>query len=139
MLDRFLPPLAFEKVGQWGLSFSWHRLCISKTTGWGGHRVHPPGPPPSAFVNDVSMGVPFLLASDLQLEKVDFESLENRGFSTMGLPCKQCEKSLPVDDIFEFLYCDEGIYFFCSKECSDKWMSVNAQEIGPEILQQTSI
>jgi len=85
------------------------------------------------------MGVPFLLASDLQLEMMDFESLENRGFSTMGLPCKQCEKSLPVDDIFEFLYCDEGIYFFCSKECSDKWMSVNAQEIGPEILQQTSI
>jgi len=83
-------------------------------------------------------GFSFLLASDLQLEMVDFESLENRGFSTMGLPCKQCEKSLPVDDIFEFLYCDEGIYFFCSKECSDKWMSVNAQEIDPEILQQTS-
>jgi hypothetical protein len=84
-------------------------------------------------------GFSFLLASDLQIEMMDFESLENRGFSTMGLPCKQCEKSMPVDDIFEFLYCDEGIYFFCSKECSDKWMSVNAQEIDPEILQQTSI
>ena len=26
-----------------GFLFSWHRACISKTTGWGGHRVHPVG------------------------------------------------------------------------------------------------
>jgi hypothetical protein len=63
---------------------------------------------------------------------VDFESLENGGFSTMGLPCMQCEKSLSVDDTPEFLYCDEEIYTFCSKECSDKWVSVNAQELGLE-------
>jgi hypothetical protein len=55
----------------------------------------------------------------------------------MGLPCKQCKESFSPDEIFEFLYCDEGIYFFCTKEC--KWMSVNAQELDPEILQQTSI
>ena len=87
----------------------------------------------------IQVGVPFLLASDLHLKMVGLDSFENRGFSTMGLPCKQCEKSLPVDHIFEFLYCDEGIYFFCSKECSDKWMYVNAQEIDLESLQQPSI
>lgn len=50
----------------------------------------------------------------------------------MGLPCMQCEKSLSVDDTPEFLYCDEEIYTFCSKECSDKWKSVNAQELELE-------
>ena len=50
----------------------------------------------------------------------------------MGLQCTQCEKSLSVDDTTEFLYSDEEIYPFCSKECSDKWLSVHAQEIGLE-------
>jgi hypothetical protein len=36
----------------------------------------------------------------------------------MGLPCKQCKESFSPDEIFEFLYCDEGIYFFCTKECT---------------------
>jgi len=70
---------------------------------------------------------------------VSLDFLENRGFSTMGLPCMQCKESFSPDDIFEFLYCDEGIYFFCTKECSDKWVSVNAQEIDLENLQQPSI
>jgi len=57
----------------------------------------------------------------------------------MGLPCKQCEKSFPVDHIFEFLYCDEGIYFFCSKECSDKWASLVAHTEESENKKQLSI
>ncbi len=57
----------------------------------------------------------------------------------MGLPCMQCKESFSPDEIFEFLYCDEGICFFCTKECSDKWVSVNAQEIDLENLQQPSI
>jgi len=56
----------------------------------------------------------------------------------MGLPCKQCEKSFPVDHIFEFLYCDEGIYFFCSKECSDKWASIVAHKRESEDQEQLS-
>jgi endogenous inhibitor of DNA gyrase (YacG/DUF329 family) len=50
----------------------------------------------------------------------------------MGLSCTQCEKLLSVDDTSEFLYSDEEIYPFCTKECSDKWLSVNAQELGLE-------
>jgi hypothetical protein len=56
----------------------------------------------------------------------------------MGLSCTQCEKLLSVDDTSEFLYSDEEIYTFCSKECSDKWLSVHAQEIEPEDQQQPS-
>lgn len=46
----------------------------------------------------------------------------------MGLPCMQCKKSFPLNHLFEVLYCAEGIYFFCSKECSDKWTSPVAQQ-----------
>ena len=85
------------------------------------------------------MGVFFLLASDLQLEMVGLDSLENRGFSTMGLPCMQCSKSFPLGHTFEFIVSDEGAYFFCSEECKDKWVSVNVPEIDLENLQQSSI
>ena len=37
------PPLALVAGLVGGGSFLWHRVCISKTTGWGGHRVHPVG------------------------------------------------------------------------------------------------
>jgi hypothetical protein len=30
------------------------------------------------------------------------------------------KKSFPPDENFEFLYCDEGICFFCTKECLDR-------------------
>jgi len=70
---------------------------------------------------------------------VSLDFLVNRGFFTMGLPCMQCKESFSQDDNFEFLYCDEGIYFFCSKECSDKWASVNGQKIDLENLQPSSI
>jgi hypothetical protein len=40
----------------------------------------------------------------------------------------QCKKSFALNRLFEVLYCAEGIYFFCSKECSDKWTSTVAQQ-----------
>jgi hypothetical protein len=64
--------------------------------------------------------------------------LENRGFSTMGLPCIQCSKSFPPGHIFEFIVYDEGAYFFCSEKCKDKWVPVNAPKIDLENLQQTT-
>jgi len=56
----------------------------------------------------------------------------------MGLLCIQCKQSLTLDETSELLYCDEGIYFFCSKACSDKWMSVNASQIDRENEQQAT-
>ena len=56
----------------------------------------------------------------------------------MGLPCMLCKKSFPVNHLFEVLYCAEGIYFFCSKECSDKWASPVAQQRESEKKQQPS-
>ena len=56
----------------------------------------------------------------------------------MGLPCMQCNESFPAGHTFEFTVYDEGAYFFCSKECMEKWVSVNASEIDPENLQQAS-
>jgi YHS domain-containing protein len=85
------------------------------------------------------VGAFFLLASGLHRKLVGFESLENRDFSTMGLPCIQCCKSFPPGHTFEFIVYDEGAYFFCSEECKDKWVSVNAQEINLENLQHPSI
>jgi hypothetical protein len=55
----------------------------------------------------------------------------------MGLPCMQCKKSFPVNHLFEILYCTEGIYFFCSKECSDQWAPV-VQQKESEKQQQPS-
>jgi ribosomal protein L24E len=57
----------------------------------------------------------------------------------MGLPCIHCSKSFPPGHTFEFIVYDEGAYFFCSEECKDKWVSVNAPEIGLENLQQTTL
>ena len=56
----------------------------------------------------------------------------------MSLPCMQCKESFPVDHLFEVLYCAEGIYFFCSKECSEKWISPFALKKEPDNQQQLS-
>jgi hypothetical protein len=56
----------------------------------------------------------------------------------MGLPCMQCKESFPVDHLFEVVYCAEGIYFFCSKECSEKWVSPFAHKKEPENQRQLS-
>ena len=56
----------------------------------------------------------------------------------MGLPCMQCNESFSTRHTFESAVYDEGVYFFCSKECMDMWMSVNAQEIELEDQQQPS-
>jgi hypothetical protein len=50
----------------------------------------------------------------------------------------QCKESFPVDHLFEVLYCTEGIYFFCSKEFSEKWVSPFALKKEPENHQQLS-
>ena len=56
----------------------------------------------------------------------------------MGLPCMQCKKSFPVNHLFEVVYCAEGIYFFCSKKCSDQWASPVAQQKESEKQRQPS-
>jgi YHS domain-containing protein len=50
----------------------------------------------------------------------------------------QCNESFSTRHTFESAIYDEGIYYFCSKECMDMWMSVNAQEIELENQQKTS-
>ena len=57
----------------------------------------------------------------------------------MRLPCMCCKESFSQGDFFEIFYSDEGIYFFCSKECSDKWASHIAPENESESFQQPSI
>ena len=57
----------------------------------------------------------------------------------MGLPCMKCNESFPPGHTFEFIVYDEGAYFFCSEECKDKWVSVNAPEIDLENLRQTTL
>jgi hypothetical protein len=54
------------------------------------------------------------------------------------LPCIQCKKSFSPSDFFEVLYCDEGIYFFCSAYCRDNWASDVALLSESENLQQSS-
>jgi hypothetical protein len=56
----------------------------------------------------------------------------------MRLPCIQCKKSFSPSDFFEVLYCDEGIYFFCSGYCRDNWASDVALLSESENLQQSS-
>jgi len=51
----------------------------------------------------------------------------------------QCKETFLLGNFVEILYCDEGIYLFCSEECRENWMSVNAQEINLESLQQPSL
>ena len=56
----------------------------------------------------------------------------------MGLPCMQCKKTFPLDHLFEVLSCAEGIYFFCSKECSDNWVSPFAYKDESENQEELS-
>jgi hypothetical protein len=41
------------------------------------------------------------------------------GAALVKLPCIRCKKSFSPGGFFEVLYCDEGIYFFCSEYCRD--------------------
>lgn len=54
----------------------------------------------------------------------------------------QCNKTLKAfhdDEFLKFLYSDEGVYFFCNKDCKDKWSQsvVTEEDIGK--LRQYSI
>jgi YHS domain-containing protein len=77
---------------------------------------------------DWSLGAFFFLASGLHLKMMGLNFLANRGFN----------ESFSTRHTFESAVYDEGVYFFCSKECMDMWMSVNAQEIELENQQQPS-
>ena len=50
----------------------------------------------------------------------------------------QCKKTFPLDHLFEVLSCAEGIYFFCSKECSDNWVSPFAYKDESENQEELS-
>ena len=56
----------------------------------------------------------------------------------MELPCMQCREKFSSGDFLEILHCDEGVYFFCSQECRDKWTSPRVPVRGAESLQQDS-
>jgi hypothetical protein len=45
----------------------------------------------------------------------------------MKLPCSQCNKTFFMDDFVEFVYCDDGIQFLCSRDCQDEWASFDAE------------
>lgn len=58
----------------------------------------------------------------------------------MRLPCTWCKESFFQGELFELLYSDDGIYFFCSEECSNMWASIVAHKKKEcENLQQPSI
>ena len=57
----------------------------------------------------------------------------------MRLPCMCCKESFSQGDFLEIFHSDEGIYFLCSKECTDKWAAHIAPESESESLQQPSI
>ena len=60
------------------------------------------------------------------------------GAAMMKIPCIQCQKTFPLGYFFEVLYCDEGIYFFCSEYCRDNWASDVALSSESENLQQST-
>ncbi len=39
----------------------------------------------------------------------------------MEFACSLCKKTLAEDGPVAASYGNEGVYFFCSKECGDKW------------------
>ena len=79
------------------------------------------------------------VGSGFTLKNGGFGLLVESRFSTMGLPCKECSQSFPPGHTFEFIVYNERAYFFCSKGCKDKWMSVDAPEIDLENLQQATL
>jgi len=60
------------------------------------------------------------------------------GVAMIKFPCIQCKKIFSAGDLFEVLYCDEGIYFLCSEYCKDNWASAIALLSESENLQQSS-
>ncbi len=56
----------------------------------------------------------------------------------MRLSCIQCGKKFFKDDLIEMFYSDNGIYFFCCKECGDKWVDTITLDQESGDLQQSS-
>ena len=77
------------------------------------------------------------LALDLRWYRVEGHG-DEQGVTSMKLPCMQCRERFSSSDFLEIPYCDEGIYFFCSKECRDIWTSPRVPVRGTESLQQDS-
>ena len=44
-----------------------------------------------------------------------------KGSNIMEPICSLCKKTLTKNDSVTCCYGNEGVYFFCSKECKDKW------------------
>ena len=60
----------------------------------------------------------------------------------MKLACSQCKKTLKTleqDDLTMLLHSDEGVYFFCSKDCKDAWPCTIITEEELESLKQSSL
>ena len=61
---------------------------------------------------------------------------------TMKLACSQCKKTLKTleqDDLTMLLHSDEGVYFFCSKDCKDAWPNPIITEEELDSLKQSSL
>ncbi len=60
----------------------------------------------------------------------------------MKLACSQCNKTLKIldqDDFTMLLHSDEGVYFFCSKDCKDAWFQPMITEEELDSLKQSSL
>ena len=59
----------------------------------------------------------------------------------MKLACSQCKKTLKTleqDDLTMLLHSDEGVYFFCGKDCKDAWPHSIITEEELDSLKQSS-
>ncbi len=48
----------------------------------------------------------------------------NGVLTTTRLTCRQCKKTLKTyhnDELSVYLHSDEGVYIFCSRDCSREW------------------
>ena len=60
----------------------------------------------------------------------------------MKLICVHCKKTLktfPEDDLSAVLYNDDGVYFFCSRNCKEKWSHLVAPQNELDNIQEASI
>ena len=60
----------------------------------------------------------------------------------MKLICVHCKKTLKTfhdDDLSAVLYNDDGVYFFCSRDCKEKWSRLVAPQNALDSIHQASI
>jgi hypothetical protein len=67
---------------------------------------------------------------------------EHGGSAKMKLICAHCKKTLKTfhdDDLSACLYKDDGVYFFCSRDCKEKWSRPVAPQTKIDSRRQPSI